>query len=198
LNSKSHFGLILVHCQELFIDKSVSHNISINRVKTNPGAHPASCSMVPGVFPESKVAELWQWPWPCLVPRLRKGTAIPLLSICACMACYRETFTLNFTFTLHFNWPPIMGSNLSQAMWPCYSSSYINKRRCIRLVCHFIYILNFSNITWFPRAWWTSTVKCFITYVIKKCNTDLQIVVAASSLTELSGTWQLGKKGLIT
>jgi len=61
-----------------------------------------------------------------------------------------------------------MGSNLSQAMWPCYSSSYISKRRCIRLVCHVICILNVSNITQFPRAWWVCTVNCFITYTIKK------------------------------
>jgi hypothetical protein len=103
LNSQSHVGLILIHSQvlHLFTDKSVSHNISINPVKTISGAHPASCTMLPRVFPESKVTELWQWPSPHLAPKLRKGTAIPLLSLslslCLCGMLQGDLY-LSLTF----------------------------------------------------------------------------------------------------
>ena len=69
-------------------------------VPTGPGAHPASCAMGTGSFPGVKSGRsVTLTPHPLLVPRSRKGRAIPLLPLWAVQpvqslsACTRVTFT---------------------------------------------------------------------------------------------------------
>jgi len=69
-------------------------------VQTGPGAHPASCTMGTGSFPEVKRGrDVMLTPHPLLVLWSRKGRAIPLLSLQAIWpvqslsACTRVYFT---------------------------------------------------------------------------------------------------------
>jgi len=69
-------------------------------VQTDPGAHPASCTMVTGSFPGVKSGRgVTLTPHPLLVPWARKSRAIPLLPLWAVQpvqslsACTRVTFT---------------------------------------------------------------------------------------------------------
>ena len=57
-------------------------------VQTGPGAHPASCAVGTGAFPEVEVAGAWGWrPHPHLVSKaLEKSRAIHLLTLRACVA----------------------------------------------------------------------------------------------------------------
>jgi hypothetical protein len=53
-------------------------------VQTGPAAHPASCAMGTGSFPEVKSGRgVMLTPYPLLVPWSRKGRAIPLLPLWA-------------------------------------------------------------------------------------------------------------------
>jgi len=73
-------------------------------IQAGPGAHPSSCTMGTGSFPEVKSdRDVTLTPHPLLVPCSRKGTAIPLLSLwtvrpvqslCACTRVH-----VTFTFT---------------------------------------------------------------------------------------------------
>ena len=72
-------------------------------VQTDPGAHPASCTMGTGSFPGVKsVQDVTLTPHPLLVPWSRKDRAIPLLPLWAVRpvqslsACTRVTFTFTF------------------------------------------------------------------------------------------------------
>ena len=72
-------------------------------VQTDPGAHPASCTMGTGSFPGVKSGRgVTLTPHPRLVPWSRKGRAIPLLPLRAVRpvqsfsACTRVHFTLPF------------------------------------------------------------------------------------------------------
>ena len=60
-------------------------------VQTGPGAHPASCTMVNGSFPGVKrPGRGAEHPPPSKRRGLKKGRAIPLLTLWATVACYRE------------------------------------------------------------------------------------------------------------
>jgi len=70
-------------------------------VQTGPGAHPTSCTMGTGSFPEVKISRgVTLTPQPLLVPWSRKGRAIPLLLLWAVRpaqsvsSCTRVHFTL--------------------------------------------------------------------------------------------------------
>ena len=70
-------------------------------VQTGSGAHPASCTMGTGSFPGVKSGRgMTLIPHPLLVPRSRKGRAIPLLPpwaerpVQSLSACTRVHFTL--------------------------------------------------------------------------------------------------------
>ena len=72
-------------------------------IKTNPGAHPASCKMDDGSFPEVKGGRgVTLIPHPLLVSWPRKSRAIPLLPLWAVRpvqslsACTRAHFTFTF------------------------------------------------------------------------------------------------------
>jgi hypothetical protein len=74
-------------------------------IQTGPGSHPASCTMGTGSFLGVKNGRgVTLTPHPFLVPWLRKGRAIPLLSLLAVQsvqslsACTR----LHFTFTCYY------------------------------------------------------------------------------------------------
>jgi hypothetical protein len=76
-------------------------------VQTGPGAHPASCTMGTGSFPGAKSGRgVTLSHHPLLVPRSRKGRAIPLLPLWAVRpvqslsACTRVHFTLHFYLQL--------------------------------------------------------------------------------------------------
>jgi hypothetical protein len=73
-------------------------------VQTSPGAHPASCTMGTGSFPEVKNGRgMTLTPHPLLVPWSWNSRAIPLLPLCAVRfvqslsACTRVHFTFFFT-----------------------------------------------------------------------------------------------------
>ena len=69
------------------------------RSQTGPGAHPASCTMGTGPFPGVKrPGRGADHSPPSQVPRSWKGRAIPLLTLCASVACYRENLYLYLTF----------------------------------------------------------------------------------------------------
>ena len=93
-------------------------------VQTGPGAHPASCTMGTGSFPGVKSGRgVTLTSHPLLVPRSRKGRAIPLLPLWAVRpvqslsACTRVHFTLpqclrvHFTFTVFI--PPMARESLA-------------------------------------------------------------------------------------
>jgi len=68
------------------------------RVKTGPGAHPASCTMGAGSFPGVKSGRgVTLTPHPLVVPWSRKSRAIPLLPLWAVR--FLQGCTLPFTFT---------------------------------------------------------------------------------------------------
>ena len=74
-------------------------------VQTSPGAHPASCTMGNGSFPEVKSSQgVTLTPHPLLVPWSWKGRATPLLPLWAVRpvhslsACTRVTFTFFLPF----------------------------------------------------------------------------------------------------
>ena len=75
-------------------------------VQTDPGAHPASCTMGPGSFPGVKSGlGVTLTPHPLLVPWSRKGRAIPLLPLWAVrpvqsLSAYTRA---HFSFTLRNN-----------------------------------------------------------------------------------------------
>jgi len=52
-------------------------------VQTDPGAHPASCTMGTGYFPGVEAAGAWGWrpPPPSSAEVLEKSRAIPLLTL---------------------------------------------------------------------------------------------------------------------
>jgi len=54
----------------------------------------------------------------------------------------------------------IMGSNLSQAMWPCYSS-YISKRRCIKTDVPFYLHLKLFQYRWVTKSMMDKHCKLF-------------------------------------
>jgi len=75
-------------------------------IKTGPGAHPASCTMGTGSFPEVKSGRgVTLTPHPLLVPWSIKGRAIPLFPLRAVRPIQSLTaFTsVHFTFTLRLN-----------------------------------------------------------------------------------------------
>jgi len=74
-------------------------------VQTDPGTHPASCTMGNGSFPGVKSGRgVTLTPHLLLVPWSRKGRAIPLLALCAVRpvqslsACTRVHFTFYLSF----------------------------------------------------------------------------------------------------
>ena len=76
-------------------------------VQTGPGAHPTSCTMGIGSFTGKKSGrDVTLTPHPLLVPRSRKSSAMPLLSLRAVRpvqslsACTRVYFT--FYLTCHY------------------------------------------------------------------------------------------------
>lgn len=52
---------------------------------------------VPAYFPGDEAAGAWHWSLTALAPKLRMSRPIPLLSLCACVACYGETFIFTLT-----------------------------------------------------------------------------------------------------
>ena len=62
-------------------------------VQTGPGAHPASCTVGTGYFPGESGRGGVPTTHPHLSADVMKGRAIPLLTLWAFVACYRENFT---------------------------------------------------------------------------------------------------------
>jgi hypothetical protein len=66
---------------------------------SRPALGPTQPTMGTGSFPGVKAAGAWRWSPPRLVPRSWKSRGIPLLTLWACVACYRVKPKL------YENWP---------------------------------------------------------------------------------------------
>ena len=67
--------------------------------------HPASCTMGTGSLSQRSSSQgVVLTTHPCLVSKLTKSTAIPLLPLSAFMACSRVNFTLTYPFLRYLFW----------------------------------------------------------------------------------------------
>ena len=102
--SKRHLSVIVSYYTYLLPNVKIYELVGARfstPVQTGPGAHPASCRMGTGSFPQVKSGQgVTLTPNPFLVPWSRKSRAVPLLSLWAIWpvqslsACTRVHFTL--------------------------------------------------------------------------------------------------------
>ena len=97
-------------------------------VQTGPGAHPPSCTMGTGSFPEVKSGQgVTQTPHPVLVPWSWKSRAIPLLPLWAVRpvqslsACTRAHFTFTYIILNSSKCSPDRPTRVSPELHHSYS-----------------------------------------------------------------------------
>ena len=104
-------------------------------VQTGPGAYPASCTMGTRVFPEGRGGRgVGLTPHPYLVPKaLEKSTAIPLLTLRACLA-YKKGENL-----------PTRQNSQTNSLTPQYSYAVPRNIKTLALTIRFVTLVVFIN-----------------------------------------------------
>jgi hypothetical protein len=103
-------------------------------IQTGPETHPASSTVGNWVVLGVKGPEYGVDHPPHLTPKLRMIKALPLLSVCAFMACYGVTFTSNSTLHVEYSLQvPFILSYILPFLTQPAALQYSNRNFCIHL-----------------------------------------------------------------